>query len=69
MSEKVKAQLLPPREKLTEKKAGRKSLREEEDEAEGRRRREEHDPLHIPSRHPSTGTQHPWLENANPQFV
>ncbi|XP_024117346.1 proteasome inhibitor PI31 subunit isoform X1 [Oryzias melastigma] len=67
LSEKVKAQLLPPREKLTEKKAGRKSLREEEDEAEGRRRREEHDPLHIPSRHPSTGTQHPWLENANPQ--
>uniref|UniRef100_A0A8C7ZKR4 Proteasome inhibitor PI31 subunit n=1 Tax=Oryzias sinensis TaxID=183150 RepID=A0A8C7ZKR4_9TELE len=55
LSEKVKAQLLPPQEK----KAGRKSLREDEDEAGGRRRREEGDPLRIPSRRPGPGTRQP----------
>ncbi|RVE72563.1 hypothetical protein OJAV_G00039760 [Oryzias javanicus] len=68
LSEKVKAQLLPPQEKMEEKKAGRKSLREDEDEAEGRRkRREEHDHLHMPSRRP--GTQHPWPDPAAPPFA
>lgn len=52
LSEKVKTQLLPSQDRPTGQRAERKSRREVEEEAEQRRRREDSDPLRIPSRQP-----------------
>ncbi|KAG8007193.1 Proteasome inhibitor PI31 subunit [Nibea albiflora] len=57
LSEKVRTQLLPPRDRPTGQKAETKSRRDEEEQ---RRRGEDDDPLRIPIRHPRQGTQPNW---------
>ncbi len=59
LSEKVKTQLLPPRDKQTGQKAEMKSRRQEEEEQ--RRRGEDSDPLRIPNRHPGQRAPPHWL--------
>lgn len=67
LSEKVRTQLLPARDRPTGRKAETTSRREEEDEE--RRRREDSDPLRIPNRHPRQGTQPHWPDPMLPPFA
>ncbi|KAM4741285.1 proteasome inhibitor PI31 subunit [Anableps anableps] len=67
LSQKVKTQLLPSREKRTEK-AEKKNRREEGEEFQ-RRRDEESDPPRMPSRHPRQGGQPHWPDPLVPPFA
>lgn len=69
LSEKVKTQLLPPRDRQTGQKSDRRSRREEEEQEEQRRRGEDSDPLRIPNRHPRQGTQPHWPDPMAPPFA
>ncbi|XP_017286930.1 proteasome inhibitor PI31 subunit [Kryptolebias marmoratus] len=67
LSQSVKTQLLPSQKRQTEQKAERKSRRVEEEEAQ--RRREDSDPLRMPSRHPRQGTHPHWPDSLDPLFT
>ncbi|TMS19240.1 proteasome inhibitor PI31 subunit [Larimichthys crocea] len=67
LSEKVRTQLLPPRDRPTGQRAETKSRRDEE--VEQRRRGEDDDPLRIPTRHPRQGTQPNWPDPMLPPFA
>ncbi|XP_070758470.1 proteasome inhibitor PI31 subunit [Enoplosus armatus] len=67
LSEKVKTQLLPSRDRPTGQTAEKKSRREEEEEQ--RRRGEDNDPLRIPNRRPHQGTQPHWPGPMLPPFA
>ncbi|MED6285355.1 hypothetical protein CHARACLAT_028449 [Characodon lateralis] len=66
LSQKVKTQLLPSKEKQPEK--AEKSRREEDEELH-RRRGEDSDPLRMPSRHPRQGVQPHWPDPFVPPFA
>lgn len=66
LSDKVKTQLLPPRDKQTGQKAEMKSRRQEEEEQ--RRRGEDSDPLRIPNRHPGQRAPPHWPDPTFPPF-
>lgn len=63
LSEKVRTQLLPPPDRTSEPQTQRRSQREE---AEGRRREDDSDPLRIPNRHPRQGSQPNWPDPMHP---